>query len=99
MVFKGGTSLSKGFNLIRRFSEDIDIALDPSAFDMPYREAPSKGFVTVLKRKRCVFTSTVLREDLAVQLAALGVPPGLVTIEAAEVPASRPDRRKCVRIS
>ena len=26
-VFKGGTSLSKGFNLIERFSEDIDIAI------------------------------------------------------------------------
>ena len=27
MYFKGGTSLSKGWNLIDRFSEDIDIAL------------------------------------------------------------------------
>lgn len=27
MFFKGGTSLSKGWNLIDRFSEDIDIAL------------------------------------------------------------------------
>jgi len=26
-VFKGGTSLSKGYNLIERFSEDIDIAI------------------------------------------------------------------------
>ena len=31
-VFKGGTSLSKGWNLIQRFSEDIDIFLDPQAF-------------------------------------------------------------------
>jgi len=28
ILFKGGTSLSKGFNLINRFSEDIDIILD-----------------------------------------------------------------------
>ena len=27
MSFKGGTSLSKGWNLIDRFSEDIDVAL------------------------------------------------------------------------
>ena len=27
MSFKGGTSLSKGWNLINRFSEDIDIAM------------------------------------------------------------------------
>jgi len=31
-IFKGGTSLSKGWNLIQRFSEDVDIFLDPSAF-------------------------------------------------------------------
>ena len=28
MVFKGGTSLSKVFNLIKRFSEDIDISIN-----------------------------------------------------------------------
>lgn len=33
VIFKGGTSLSKGWSLIQRFSEDIDIFLDPSAFD------------------------------------------------------------------
>ncbi len=29
-LFKGGTSLSKGWDIISRFSEDIDIALDRS---------------------------------------------------------------------
>ncbi|MEI7526898.1 MAG: nucleotidyl transferase AbiEii/AbiGii toxin family protein [Mariniphaga sp.] len=28
LVFKGGTSLSKAWGLIERFSEDIDLALD-----------------------------------------------------------------------
>lgn len=28
LVFKGGTSLSKAWNLVTRFSEDIDLALD-----------------------------------------------------------------------
>lgn len=32
VIFKGGTSLSKGWNLIQRFSEDIDLFLDPRAF-------------------------------------------------------------------
>lgn len=32
IIFKGGTSLSKGWNLIQRFSEDVDIFLDPRAF-------------------------------------------------------------------
>lgn len=33
VIFKGGTSLSKGWNLIQRFSEDIDLFLDPRAFE------------------------------------------------------------------
>jgi hypothetical protein len=32
VIFKGGTSLSKGWNLIQRFSEDSDIFLDPLTF-------------------------------------------------------------------
>jgi hypothetical protein len=32
IIFKGGTSLAKGWNLIQRFSEDIDIFVDPLAF-------------------------------------------------------------------
>jgi len=32
LVFKGGTSLSKGWNLIQRFSEDVDLAVDRKAF-------------------------------------------------------------------
>lgn len=91
MVFKGGTSLSKGFKLIQRFSEDIDIALDPAAFGKPYQEIPSNNFVYKLKKEGCVFTSTTLRKELAAQLVAMGVPQGLVTIEAKAVPAGHPD--------
>lgn len=35
VIFKGGTSLSKGWNLIQRFSEDVDIFFDPIAFNPP----------------------------------------------------------------
>ena len=34
LIFKGGTSLSKGFNIIERFSEDIDLAINHSFFDI-----------------------------------------------------------------
>jgi hypothetical protein len=37
VIFKGGTSLSKGWDLIQRFSEDIDIFLDPRAFSPELR--------------------------------------------------------------
>jgi hypothetical protein len=32
-MFKGGTSLSKGWGLISRFSEDIDLFLNPDKFE------------------------------------------------------------------
>jgi hypothetical protein len=32
VIFKGGTSLSKGWRLIARFSEDIDLFVDPKKF-------------------------------------------------------------------
>ncbi len=49
IIFKGGTSLSKGWNLIQRFSEDIDIFLDPLAFT---RALGKKGIDRELKRLR-----------------------------------------------
>lgn len=52
IVFKGGTSLSKCWKLITRFSEDIDIALAPEAFGMKYVESPSKTAVEKIKAVR-----------------------------------------------
>jgi hypothetical protein len=49
VIFKGGTSLSKGWNLIQRFSEDIDLFLDPQAFKPPLGK---QGIDRELKRLR-----------------------------------------------
>jgi len=49
VIFKGGTSLSKGWNLIQRFSEDIDLFLDPLAFEPPLGK---NGIDRELKRLR-----------------------------------------------
>src|SRR5262249_37345194 len=35
LVFKGGTSLSKVFRVIQRFSEDIDLSLSPEFLRLP----------------------------------------------------------------
>ena len=35
IVFKGGTSLSKVFGVIDRFSEDIDLSLSPEFLNLP----------------------------------------------------------------
>lgn len=50
IVFKGGTSLSKCWKLTERFSEDIDIALDPQVFGMEYNEKSSKNYVEKIKK-------------------------------------------------
>jgi len=49
LVFKGGTSLSKAWNLIERFSEDIDLAVDRSFFKM---EGELSGSQVKTLRKR-----------------------------------------------
>ncbi|TAD86384.1 MAG: hypothetical protein EAY75_08675 [Bacteroidetes bacterium] len=42
-VFKGGTSLSKAWNLIDRFSEDIDLALDRRFLGFDKTDAEMNG--------------------------------------------------------
>ena len=48
LIFKGGTSLSKCYGIIDRFSEDIDITLDPNYFSQGYKRKLSKSI------KECV---------------------------------------------
>lgn len=92
IVFKGGTSLSKCWKLIERFSEDIDIALNSEAFGIKYEENPSKSYVNNLKKKACAFTSNELKNSLEKQLLAFGVPAELFTIEAEVIDAKMPDK-------
>ena len=49
LIFKGGTSLSKCWKLIERFSEDIDLALDPNAFNTEYAPSPSNNYLKKLR--------------------------------------------------
>jgi predicted nucleotidyltransferase component of viral defense system len=91
IVFKGGTSLSKCWKLIERFSEDIDIALDPEAFSISYEENPTKSFLEKLRRKGCEFTSNELKLELEKQFAALDIAKDVITIEAEPVPEKFPD--------
>lgn len=50
LVFKGGTSLSKCFNLIRRFSEDIDIAVDYKKLGFVDKKDPCRTELSYTKR-------------------------------------------------
>jgi Nucleotidyl transferase AbiEii toxin, Type IV TA system len=62
IVFKGGTSLSKGWNLIERFSEDIDLAIDRKYFG--FDGDISKTQIKNLRKQSCEFISTTFLEDL-----------------------------------
>jgi Nucleotidyl transferase AbiEii toxin, Type IV TA system len=66
IVFKGGTSLSKGWNLIERFSEDIDLAIDRKFFG--FEGDISKSQIKNLRKISCEFISTNFLEDLMKQL-------------------------------
>ena len=92
LIFKGGTSLSKGWKLIERFSEDIDIALEPEAFGRDYKKDPSHTYIKTLKKEGCAFTSTVLKEALEQQFGLLGVPDAMIAVIAADVPEKIPDK-------
>ena len=74
LVFKGGTSLSKVFGLIDRFSEDIDLILDwqllgygPGQED-PYQDFESKGkqdrFNKGINRKAADYIAGTLTSNL-----------------------------------
>lgn len=91
LIFKGGTSLSKCWKLIERFSEDIDIILDSEAFGMKYEENPSNTYIKRLKRAGCEFTSNELKQELEKQFVKLGVPAPMIKVDAEPVKEDMPD--------
>ncbi len=67
LCFKGGTSLSKGWNLINRFSEDIDIAIDKSLWDIKgdtesQRDKLRKVSRKFIQEKLCVEIESILKD-------------------------------------
>jgi hypothetical protein len=70
--FKGGTSLSKCWHLIDRFSEDIDIAIDREYLgftgDLSKTQISDK-----LRRAACSFVREKMQYDLAQQLCEAGI--------------------------
>ncbi len=55
LVFKGGTSLSKAYKLIQRFSEDIDLAINREY--LGFQGELTKGQIRKLRRKSHDFVS------------------------------------------
>jgi len=90
LSFKGGTSLSKCYNLIERFSEDIDIAV--------YREFLGFGGMLSktqindkLRRAACSFVREKLQFDVVKQLENQGIKTDIFSVKVNITPVSTTD--------
>ncbi len=84
LVFKGGTSLSKAYGVIRRFSEDVDLTYDIRAIapdliekaDTPWPTSRSqeKKWSKTIRQRLADLVSRSLAPELAAALAEQGLP-------------------------
>ncbi|SUJ30588.1 Nucleotidyl transferase of uncharacterised function (DUF1814) [Sphingobacterium spiritivorum] len=71
IIFKGGTSLSKAYNLIDRFSEDIDLIIDRHL--LGFDQLDSKSQIKKLRKASGGFIINEFRGELINQLDKLGI--------------------------
>jgi predicted nucleotidyltransferase component of viral defense system len=88
LSFKGGTSLSKCYHLIERFSEDIDIAVNREKPDFSKTKTRLRND---LRRATCSFVREVLQFDLAKQLETDGLNPNDFTVKVNITPVTTTD--------
>ena len=69
LTFKGGTSLSKGWGLIERFSEDIDVAFDKSFWGV---EGINKSQRDKIRKKTRAYIESDLLPELDSRLKEMG---------------------------
>ncbi|MEH7906252.1 nucleotidyl transferase AbiEii/AbiGii toxin family protein [Rhizobium laguerreae] len=91
LVFKGGTSLSKAYNAIRRFSEDVDLTYDirTLAHDLvgeneealPKTRSEEKRWSSEVRKRLPVWVSETVRPLVADALSAQSLPAS-VRVEA-----------------
>jgi len=82
IIFKGGTSLSKGYDIINRFSEDIDIAIDKSY--LGFEEPLSKTQIDKLRERAYSFTEGELSDLILIGLLEMGIPDEIFSLEIKE---------------
>lgn len=77
LLFKGGTSLSKGWDIINRFSEDIDLALSRDYFlnvkQLSCASCTSNTQIHNLREKGQDFLFGEFKDELTAKLAELGL--------------------------
>lgn len=83
LTFKGGTSLSKCWNLIERFSEDIDIVIDRGALGFGGDNAPESAPSEKQTSKRL----KALREACQ-QYISKRIHPALIDVISSDLPST-----------
>lgn len=77
LLFKGGTSLSKGWDIINRFSEDIDLALSRDYFlnvkQLSCASCISNTQIHNLREKGQDFIFGEFKDELSAKLAEMGL--------------------------
>lgn len=71
IVFKGGTSLSKAWDLIERFSEDIDLVIDRKY--LGFEGDLSKSQVKRLRKASCSFVGSKFFDDINKEIQNFGL--------------------------
>lgn len=78
LLFKGGTSLSKGWNIINRFSEDIDLALSRDFFlnvkNLACANCTSNTQIHHLREKAQDYILGDFKSELNEKLKRMGLP-------------------------
>lgn len=83
LSFKGGTSLSKCWGTIQRFSEDIDIAINREFLGFP-GELTNKQIRKGLRKRLCSYVRTDLKVIVENRLLEMGVPREWFTVTVNE---------------
>jgi hypothetical protein len=80
LIFKGGTSLSKAYRLIERFSEDVDVSMDRSGLGFGDEASNPEAIISGKERRRRI---NRLKEACQRKIADELRPTMIRTIEAA----------------
>jgi hypothetical protein len=68
LIFKGGTSLSKVFKVIERFSEDLDVSIDRGFLGFGGANEPEAGWSNKERRRRIEGLKTACLQKIAGEL-------------------------------
>lgn len=90
IAFKGGTSLSKCWNLIARFSEDVDIALSREFLGFS-GELSKTQISDRLRRAACSFVREKMQHDVRKALVDLGLRADTFSVNVAITPVTTTD--------